>query len=222
MNGVSAAIVNFGTPELTRRAVWSLRSLYPDLEIRVLDNASPDDSVAQLEQLGPAVPPFGLVESAVNLHHGGGMDRLIRTAIDEWILLFDSDCLAYRRGFIEQMRERAEAENAYMIGQLLTVDAHGYPPTEGASVTYAYVHPHCALVRRSTYLTLPPFEKHGVPCLRNELEAARRGEVLLDFPVRDYVFHLSRGTVNEHGYRLGLKGQLYELRHRIRRLIRRR
>jgi hypothetical protein len=37
---VRAVIINYGTPHLTQRAVWSLRSLYPHLPITVVDNAS--------------------------------------------------------------------------------------------------------------------------------------------------------------------------------------
>ena len=49
MLDAQAVIVNYATPDLTRKAAWSLLSLYGDLDIVVIDNASPDDSAGQLE-----------------------------------------------------------------------------------------------------------------------------------------------------------------------------
>lgn len=216
---VTAAIVNYGTPQLTTQAVWSLRSLYPALPILVLDNASTDQSSRVLADLPTAVQPFRLIESSRNLHHGPGLDLLVRESTTNWVLAFDSDCLAYRKNFIEQMLYAGEKESAYMVGPVIYIDRYGYRPSSGEQPLHAYVHPHCALVRRSTYLNLPPFEKHGVPCLTNQLEASRRGEELIDFPVSDYVFHIGRGTVNQHGYRLGAKGWFYQLRHYARRIV---
>jgi len=216
---VTAAIVNYGTPELTRQAVWSLRSLYPELPIHVLDNASPDRSSDLLEALSDEVQLFRLTRSSRNLHHGPGLDLVIRASESRWILSFDSDSLAYRHGFLERMVELAESEDAYLVGHLLHVDVHGYPPESIDQQVYPYVHPHCALLRRSTYLELPPFEKHGAPCLTNQLAASERGERMVDFPVRDYVFHLGRGTVRMHGYRLGPRGWFHQLRHYVRRVL---
>lgn len=202
---VTAAIVNYGTPALTRQAVWSLRSLYPELPIRVLDNASPDGSVAVLRALAPEVQPFVLAEANCNLHHGPGLDRLIREVETPWVLAFDSDCLAYRRGFVEGMLEQAQSESAYLVGPVIHVDDNGFNTDAETPGAHRYVHPHCLLVRREAYLGLPPFEQHGAPCLANQIEAAAQGLPLVDFPVSDYVFHLGRGTVERHGYGLGAR-----------------
>lgn len=209
---VTAAVVNYGTPDLTRAAVWSLRSLYPPLPIVVVENHSPDDSALRLRALADEAGGVTLLEQAKNLHHGPGLDLALRTAEAPWVLVFDSDAVAYRGGFLEAMLREAEAAGAYMVGQLHRVDEAGF---DGGP--HPYVHPKCALVRREGYLALPPFEKHGAPCLANERAAVARGLVLLDFPVNDHVLHLGEGTVRRHGYGLGARSRLDRLRRLLRR-----
>ena len=71
------------------------------------------------------------------------------------------------------------------------------------------------LIRREPYLTLPPFERHGSPCLANMRAARAAGLALLDFPVDAYVRHLGRGTAGRHGYRLGMRGRLNHLLNKL-------
>lgn len=216
MHQTTALIVNYGTPVLTRQAVWSLRSLYADLPILVVDSGSPDDSLVHLRALAEDVQPFTLLTVDHNVHHGPGLDLALRHIQTPWALVFDSDCIAFRLGLLEGMRAEAEAAEAYMVGHRMLVNEEGYPAEAGAPA-FAYVHPKCALVRRAQYLDLPPFEKHGVPCLRNEKAAAERGWPLVHFPVDAYVYHIGRGTAGAYGYQLGIKGRLRQLRHRLKR-----
>lgn len=210
----TALIVNYGTPDLTRAAVWSLRSLYPRLPITVVDNGSPDDSRERLSALAGEVGGVMLLTPAENLHHGPGLDHAIRRTVTPWVLTFDSDCIAYRGGFLEGMHAVAAGDaNAYMVGQMHRVDDDGFDAPAG----HAYVHPKCALVRRDAYPLLPPFERHGAPCLANEREAVRQGLVLAPYPVRDYVHHIGEGTVRRYGYRLGAAGRLAKMRRLLRR-----
>jgi glycosyltransferase involved in cell wall biosynthesis len=212
---VTAAIINYGTPDLTRAAAWSLRTLYPGLPIVVVDNGSPDDSKTRLARLAKEAGGVTVISQETNLHHGPGLDLAIRRCTTPWVLCFDSDCVAYRAGFLEGMREIAEADpNAYMVGQMRRVDDDGFDlPTGG----HPYVHPKCALVRREAYLLLPPFERHGAPCLANERSAAEQGLALLDFDVRDYVLHLGEGTVRRFGYGLGATSRLARLKRALQR-----
>ena len=205
----TALIVNYGTPDLTRAAVWSLRSLYPRLPITVVDNGSPDDSRDRLSALAGEAGGVTLFTPAENLHHGPGLDYGIRRTVTPWVLSFDSDCIAYRGGFLEGMHAAAAGDdNAYMVGQMHRVNDDGFDTPAG----HAYVHPKCALVRREAYLLLPPFERHGAPCLANEREAAVQGLSLIEYPVRDYVYHIGEGTVRRYGYRLGAAGRLARLK----------
>jgi hypothetical protein len=214
----TAAIVNYGTPDLTRAAVWSLRSFYPDLPIVVVDNASPDDSKTRLAALAKEAGGVTLLTPATNLHHGPGLDLALRHIATPWVLTFDSDCVAYRAGFLEGMHALAETEgSAYMVGQLHHVDESGFDVPAGRGA-FPYVHPKCALVRREGYLALPPFARHGAPGLENERAAAEQGLKLMDYPVRDYVLHLGEGTVRRYGYGLGASSRLARVKRALRRL----
>jgi hypothetical protein len=214
----TAVIVNYGTPDLTRAAAWSLRSLYRDLPIVIVDNPSSHDSRSELAALGKEVGGVTLMTPAENLHHGPGLDYALHRVTTSWVLTFDSDCIAYRRGFLEGMRSAADADrDSYMVGQLHLVDSSGFDIAAGSIEAHAYIHPKCALVRREAYLVLPPFERHGAPCLANERAAAAEGLSLLDFPVRDYVYHLGEGTVRRFGYGLGAASRLARLRRVLRR-----
>ena len=213
---VNAVIVNYGTPDLTRIAAWSLFSLYPKLKIWILENGSVDDSLHHLQLLTSDIPTVDILESRKNIHHGPGLDLVIRSLECDWVLIFDSDCIAYRGFFIEKMLGQAEAHQAYMIGEKCRIDHLGYNVTSDYSgEVFDYVHPKCALVNRALYLKLSPFEKHGAPCLKNEKQAVSQGNLLLHFPVDDYVFHLGRGTARTYGYGLGPKGWWLKLRHRL-------
>lgn len=214
---VSAIIINYGTFRLTRNAVWSLHSLYPDLPILVIENGSPDESAERLRELEREIDTLTLFVSETNLHHGPGMDAAIRQIDTTWALLFDSDCLAFRHGFLEAMIDTARARGAYMVGQRLTVDESGFVSTSG----HPYIHPHCALVDRRRYLSLMPFARHGAPCLENALDARARGLELVNFPVADYVYHIGRGTVDLHGYQLGARSRMDRFRSLIGRARRR-
>jgi glycosyltransferase involved in cell wall biosynthesis len=217
MRDVTAIVVNYGTFRLTRNAIWSLHSLYPDLEILAIENGSPDDSAARLRNLEAEVEPLSVIVSETNLHHGPGMDAGIRRIETAWALLFDSDSLAFRKGFIENMSAAALDSGAYMVGQRLLVDDSGFVSDCGGP----YIHPHCALINREQYLSLAPFERHGAPCLRNARDAAGRGLKLADFPVGDYVYHIGRGTVDLHGYQLGSRSKIDRLRALLARTFRR-
>lgn len=212
----TAVIINYGTPDLTRAAVWSLRSFYPSLPIVVVDNASPDDSKDRLADLASDAGGVTLMTPGGNLHHGPGLDFALRRVATRWVLTFDSDCVAYRGGFLEGMHALAESQpTAYMVGQLHHVDGDGFDVAAGATGGHRYVHPKCALVRREAYLVLPPFERHGAPCLANERAAASEGLALLDFPVRDYVLHLGEGTVRRFGYGLGARSRLGRIKRAL-------
>jgi hypothetical protein len=197
-------------------AVWSLRSLYPTLPLLVVENGSHDGSRAKLHHLRATVSGLTIIESDRHVHHGPGMHRGIEHAATDWILLCDTDCILYRDGVLEAMVQRM-SEATYMIGESQPVDADGFA-AGSSDGTFRYIHPFFALVRRSMYAGLPPFEKHGAPCLSNEKAALRKGFGLTDFPVREYVFHFGRGTVDQHGYGLGYHGQYLKLKKLYRRV----
>jgi glycosyltransferase involved in cell wall biosynthesis len=215
-SAVTVAIINFGTPDLTRRAVESFRSLYPSLPLLLIDNGSQDESRRTLEELrslAPAATELILNES--NRHHGPAMDQALRHVQTPYVLFLDSDCEVLRGEFVEAMIGLAgKAPGAYAVGKKIFMNDRGFDVAEGPGA-HPYIRPICMLIRRELYLRLPPFERHGAPCLANMRAALAEGLPLAHFPVEDYVRHEGRGTASRHGYRLGWRGRLNHLMNRI-------
>lgn len=214
---VSAVMVHFRTFDLTKMAVWSLKSYYPDITLVIIENNSRDGSREQLKDLQDCFKNIKILELNEHIHHGPGLDTGIHECTTEWVLVYDTDCIVYRPGVIEAMLAHAGGDT-YMIGEIQTVDIGGFSVKQNASIRYPYVHPFFALVNKQIYHKLPPFEKHGAPCLTNEMAAMQQSLRLVDFPVREYVYHFGRGTVNGQGYGLGLAGQYEKIKKYYRRL----
>ncbi|MFW6348276.1 MAG: glycosyltransferase family 2 protein [Cyclonatronaceae bacterium] len=210
----TALIVNYRTPRLTHAAVWSLRSQYPALPVMLIDNASPAAERAQLKETAEQAGGVELLLNDENAHHGPALHQGMMRCPTPSALLFDSDCIAFRPGFLELMQQEL-ANGAYICGAVQQVDAFGYNvPASADSIPYA--HPSCALLDVETYKQLPPFEKHGAPCITNQKAAFEQGFRAAHFDVPQYVYHIGRGTVNATGgYHLGTKGYLNKLRRLI-------
>jgi hypothetical protein len=213
---VTAVVINFKTPDLTRRAVESFRSFYPALSLLLIDNGSGDENAEMLEQLRARVPAkTGMILNGTNRHHGPAMDQALRTIETAFVLFLDSDCEVFRGGFVEAMLARA-AEDAhnYIVGKKIFMNDRGFD-VEQQPGAHPYIRPICMLVRRDLYLQLTPFERHGAPCLANMRAARLAGFGLIHFPVDDFVRHDGRGTASRHGYRLGWRGGLNHFMNKI-------
>lgn len=212
----TAVVINYQTPDLTTRAIHSLRKYYPGLSLLLIDNGSRDESRKVLETISSGNDRhLRVVFNPSNLHHGPAMDWAARTVESSYIAFLDSDCEIRQGGFLEQMVDRLEQSgDNYAIGKLTFMDNRGFDVLESTDAI-RYVRPICMVLKRGQYLTLPPFRHHGAPCLQNMKEAGRRGLVLLNFPVEDFVYHQGRGTAVRHGYGLGWKGKLNHLLHKM-------
>jgi len=213
---VTAVIINFQTPDLTQRAVSSLRRWYTDLPLLLIDNGSSDDSPSLLQRLAGASPATtALLCNPRNLHHGPAMDRAMRQLSTDEVFFLDSDCIITREGVLEHLREALHAdESNYAAGKRIFMNSRGFDVTPGPG-THPYIRPICMLIRRRPYLTLPPFERHGAPCLTNMIAATSAGLHLIHVPVDDFVHHEGRGTAARFGYRLGWKGKLNHVLNRL-------
>ena len=213
---VTAVIVNFRTPDLTIRAADSFRLHYASLPLLVIDNGSGGSSPEDLQKLtAPASPLVDVLFLPKNIHHGPAMDLALKRISSPYVFVLDSDCTVHRHGLLEAMVGLLEGDPlAYAAGKKIFMDRRGYDTRESPH-SHPYIRPIAMLIKRDLYLTLPPFRRHGAPCLANMIAAVRDGYSLVHVSVEEYITHEGRGTASRHGYRLGLRGKVNHLLHRL-------
>lgn len=213
---VTAVIINYKTEDLVRKAIESFRRYYPAIPLLLIDNGSQDGSTRYLLQCRESFPErTDLIINETNLHHGPAMDQAIRSVKTPLILFLDSDCEIHTGGLIEMMLHHlGENPNSYAVGKKIYMNDRGFdvPPGPGAR---EYIRPICMILRREIYLTIPPFTRHGAPCLENMKTASEKGFTLVNFPVESYIVHRGRGTAGRHGYRLGLRGRVNHILNKL-------
>ena len=214
---VTAAIINYRTPDLVERAVHAFRRHYATLPLLLIDNGSHDESAHMLENLRDEAPGHtSLLLNDRNLHHGPAMDQALRRLTSTCILFIDSDVEIRTGGVVERMLDVLLAKpEHYAAGMKIFMNKRGFDVPEGTPEALSYIRPICMVIRRDLYLTLPRFRRHGTPCLENFKAAAGRGLMLAHIPVDDYIHHEGRGTAGRHGYRLGWRGRVNHLLNRL-------
>jgi len=95
MKHVAVVILNWNGWKDTLSCLASLQRLdYPDFNLLVVDNASTDDSVAQIKK---AMPGVELLQTGANLGFGGGCNAGIRHVLNkgvDYVWLVNSDAVA--------------------------------------------------------------------------------------------------------------------------------
>lgn len=210
---VSAAVVNFQTPDLLRDAVQSFRGFYPDLSLLIVENGSQDESAERIEQLRKDAPDqISVISNEKNRFHGPAMDQSIRACETPYVYIFDSDTKTLEGGFLESMIQIMESDSrCYSVGNRVAVSKRGFARPGGLPVPVSAF----MLIRKNMYVQLSPFEHHGLPVLKNFTDAARKGWRVRQFAVEQYVEHLGRGTADRFGYGLGLRSRLDYLLNRL-------
>lgn len=103
---VSVIAINYDHPEVTCQMLDSLRKItYPNIEIIVVDNASPNDDPSVIPAQYPEVRFIGLEK---NLGFAGGNNVAIRHSKGKYILLLNNDT-EVTPGFLEPLVEKFEA-----------------------------------------------------------------------------------------------------------------
>jgi hypothetical protein len=143
------------------------------------------------------------------------MDQAMRQTSTDEVFFLDSDCTITNGGILDRLREALHPDDQnYAAGKRVFMNSRGFDVAPGPRA-HPYVRPICMLIRRRHYLTLPPFERHGAPCLNNMIAATAAGLHLVHVPVDDFVRHAGRGTAARFGYRLGWKGRLNHVLNRL-------
>lgn len=192
MKNTVGIVVTYNTPQLIRNAISSIRRFYKDLPILIIDG-SPEGSHCYLEV--ERLKRFGMVDvrhETSNIGHGRGLHLGISMTKQENILVFDSD-IVMKRPCLELMQFKLLHPLVYGIGQIVRVDMTGHNHPNGME----YLHPHFAMISRRHYNNFNPFIHHGAPFIKAAHSLYSQQLVqMLDFPVKKYVKHVERGTVN--------------------------
>ena len=105
---VSIVTISFDHPEGTCALLESLRHItYPNIEIIVVDNASPKDDPAIIKQ---SYPEIIFIQSQKNLGFAGGNNIGIKQAKGKYVLLLNNDTEVYP-GFMEPLVEKLESNS---------------------------------------------------------------------------------------------------------------
>lgn len=209
---VTAAVVNYRTPDLLTKAVESFRIHYSHVPLIIVDNGSDQETVRVVENLADRFENVRVLCLPENIFHGPAMHTAIASSDSPFVFVFDSDTETMRGGFLEQMLEAFDHEDVYAVGQTVKVNKRGFASRSGKITVPASAY---MLVDRLKYSKLPPFIHHGLPVLNNMTAANRRGWEVRDFPVAEYINHEGRGTASKFGYGLGFRSRLDYLLNRF-------
>ncbi|MEX0315067.1 MAG: glycosyltransferase family 2 protein [Allomuricauda sp.] len=99
---VSIITINYNESEVTLDMLQSLKGLtYPNIEVIVVDNASPNDNPDVIKEQFPEVC---LIKSKENLGFAGGNNLGVKAAKGEFLLFINNDTIV-PEGFIEPLVE---------------------------------------------------------------------------------------------------------------------
>lgn len=121
---VSAIIVNFNSGDYLPRVLSSVvaQTIYPDIEIIVVDNASSDHSMGYLQDF----PQVRAVSSPVNTGFAGGQNTGLRMARGRYLMPLNFD-IELEADFVERMVSALEREPAAgsVCGKLMQMTPAG-------------------------------------------------------------------------------------------------
>ena len=189
---VTGIVVNYCTPNETHKAVTTLKKAYPLMKIIIVDG-SPHMSPGYFmcNHLANQMHNNIHIHVGKNIGHGPGLRKGMDIVQTDLALIFDSD-IHVNRSPVEKMIELMnEREEAYGVGQVITTNNSGINAASGIK----YLHPHFALLDRKQYYKFRPFANHGAPMIAAMNDVHATGlDLIIDFPVREYVFHIEKVT----------------------------
>ncbi len=195
---ITGVCVNFRTPLLLKKAIDSIRKFY-DFPIIVIDGSEENCDNHSESHLNHS--NITVIHTGHNIGHGLGMDMGIKMAETDYVLTFDTD-IEMKKPCIEEMLERMK-EDTYAIGKLYINTPKPYFYIENEELfdqlivnTYV-IHPSFQIVSKKEYLKYAPYISDGAPTVLSYHDIMRHNkekEILIDFPVLDYVEHKNSGT----------------------------
>lgn len=199
MTDICIICVNYNTPHLIEKLIQSYYNFgynkYPLYIIDGSDGINLNKCINIYEKYNINYDMVGY-----NIHHGPGLDYLIKKLKYNYFLLIDSDAQFIKSGLIEIIYPKCL--DKYGIGSIKKVDNNGINTNNKNNILY--LHPRCALINKKEYLKYNPLIKHGAPFINamKDIKAKDKTNLLINFNMDEYVLELSRGTVNLFGYNL--------------------
>ena len=189
LNNLTGVVVNFRTNDLLKIAIDSIRKFY-DFKIIVIDGSG--DCFLDY-------PNLEVINVGYNIGHGLGMDMGIKMAQTDYVLTFDTD-IEMKKPCLELMFEKIKPDT-YAIGKMYYIN-NGYFYARNRHLfqhgDLAYVvHPSFQIVNKNEYLKYAPYISDGAPTVLSYHDIMRHKkekEILIDFPVLDYIEHRNAGT----------------------------
>jgi len=104
---VSIITINYNQSAVTCQLLESLRKItYPNVEILVIDNASPNDTPKKIKKIFPEII---LIQSNENLGFAGGNNLCVRQASGKYLLFLNNDT-EVAPGFLEPLVAKCESD----------------------------------------------------------------------------------------------------------------
>jgi GT2 family glycosyltransferase len=126
---LSIITICYNTPELVLECINSIREQFKHeiesslLEVIVVDNASREEVVNELEKKLKEVDGVVLVKSDKNLGFGGGNNLGVKKAKGDYLLFLNSDTQVQDRGFLEMIDfAKGKKDVGILGGRLLNFD----------------------------------------------------------------------------------------------------
>jgi GT2 family glycosyltransferase len=121
---VSIITINYNQSEVTLDLLRTLREItYPNIEVIVVDNASPNDNPDKIKTLYPEI---NLIKSEQNLGFAGGNNLGVRVAKGEYFLFINND-VEVPANFLEPLV--AVLENNSSVGMVSPKIKFHWDPT---------------------------------------------------------------------------------------------
>ena len=118
---ISVVILSYGDPELTKATLHSLYESganYPNMEVIVVDNGSPDESIVAIEEFARKLPGVRLIENKENLGFAKGNNVGIQEATGEFVLLLNNDTVVAPGALFAMVRHLEKHPDIGVIGPL--------------------------------------------------------------------------------------------------------
>ncbi len=139
---VSIITVNYNQAEVTCALIESLNKIsYPNFEIIVIDNASPDDNPSIIKERYPNIV---FVQNPINYGFAAGNNFGLMRARGEYVLLLNND-IVVPRGFMEPLVNKLESDQS--IGAVSPLIKFYYDPD---TIQYAGYTPINYITMRNT------------------------------------------------------------------------